>query len=225
MKNILFWIFLACISSSSFAQDVILKKDGKEIEALIIEVHETEIHYKKFNNQSGPTYIISISSLNLVRYENGAVESYESTIKEKQKKTVIPKPKEEKSEEIVVRSGQYYYQGRQISTKKVKQLFAQHNSEEAISMWNRSNTNQGFSYAANIISYPVVILSYFNPFSLIVDPGVAILISIGGYVVSAGLQVAHYGLKTLYANQRIEAVELYYEDVKSEQQHDGDDYY
>ena len=217
-------IFLAGISFSSFAQDVIVKKDGKEIEALIIEVHETEIHYKKFNNQSGPTYIVSISALNLVRYENGDVESYESTIK-KEQKAVTSKPKAEKSEEIVVRSGQYYYQGRQISTKKVKQLFAQHNSEEAISMWNRSSMNQGFSYAASIISYPVVLLAYFNPLSLIVDPGVAILISIGGYVVSAGLQVAHYGLKTLYANQRIEAVELYNEDVKSEQQHDGDDYY
>ena len=67
-------IFLAGISFSSFAQDVIVKKDGKEIEALIIEVHETEIHYKKFNNQSGPTYIVSISALNLVRYENGAVD-------------------------------------------------------------------------------------------------------------------------------------------------------
>ena len=217
-------IFLAGISFSSFAQDVIVKKDGKEIEALIIEVHDSEIHYKKFNNQSGPTYIVSISALNLVRYENGDVESYESTTK-KEQKAVTSIPKEEKSEEIVVRSGQYYYQGRQISTKKVKQLFAQHNSEEAISMWNRSSMNQGFSYAASIISYPVVLLAYFNPLSLIVDPGVAILISIGGYVVSAGLQVAHYGLKTLYANQRIEAVELYNEDVKSEQQHDGDDYY
>ena len=225
MKNIFFLIFLAGISFSSFAQDVIVKKDGKEIEALIIEVHETEIHYKKFNNQSGPTYIVSISSLTDVRYENGDVESYESTINKEQKKAVTSKPKAEKSEDIVVRSGLYYYQGRQISTKKVKQLFAQHNSEEAITMWNRSNMNQGFSYAASIISYPVVLLAYFNPLSLIVDPGVAILISIGGYVVSAGLQVAHYGLKTLYANQRIEAVELYNEDVKSEQQHDGDDYY
>jgi hypothetical protein len=225
MKNIFFLIILAVFSFNSFAQDVIVKKDGKEIEALIIEVHETEIHYKKFNNQSGPTYIVSISSLTDVRYENGDVESYESTINKEQKKAVTSKPKAEKSEDIVVRSGLYYYQGRQISTKKVKQLFAQHNSEEAITMWNRSNMNQGFSYAASIISYPVVLLAYFNPLSLIVDPGVAILISIGGYVVSAGLQVAHYGLKTLYANQRIEAVELYNEDVKSEQQHDGDDYY
>lgn len=225
MKNIFFLIILAVFSFNSFAQDVIVKKDGKEIEALIIEVHETEIHYKKFNNQSGPTYIVSISSLTDVRYENGDVESYESTINKEQKKAVTSKPKAEKPEDIVVRSGLYYYQGRQISTKKVKQLFAQHNSEEAITMWNRSNMNQGFSYAASIISYPVVLLAYFNPLSLIVDPGVAILISIGGYVVSAGLQVAHYGLKTLYANQRIEAVELYNEDVKSEQQHDGDDYY
>jgi hypothetical protein len=224
MKYIFILIILAVFSFNSFAQDVIVKNDGQEIEALIIEIHETEIHYKKFNNQSGPTYIVSISSVTDVRYENGDVESYESTI-EKEQKAVTSKPKEEKSEEIVVRSGQYYYQGRQISTKKVKQFFAQHNSEEAITMWNRSNMNQGFSYAASIISYPVVLVSYFNPFSLIVDPGVATLISIGGYVVSAGLQVAHYGLKTLYANQRIEAVELYNEDVKSEQQHNGDDYY
>ncbi|MBL4625444.1 MAG: hypothetical protein JKY42_09940 [Flavobacteriales bacterium] len=227
MKRALSLLLFALFTSMVYAQDVIVKKDGKEIESKIIEVHEDEIHYKRYNNQDGPTYIVNITSLKEVRYENGDIEDYSmvSDTKKERESITYSKPKRAKSDEITVRSGLYYYQGRQISTKKVKQLFAYRNSEEAITMWNRSNMNQGFSYAANIISYPLVILSYFNPLGLIVDPTTAVIISIGGYFVSAGLQVAYYALKTLCADQRIEAVELYNEALKLEQQHSDDDYY
>jgi hypothetical protein len=222
MKQILLLLLITILSTVIYAQDVIVKRDGTEIESKIIKVYEEEIHYKRYNNQDGPTYIINITSLKEVKYENGDIETY---VEERQ--AVAPKGNNAKvkSEEITVRSGQYYYQGTQISTKKVKQLFAYHNSDAAITMWNRSNMNQGLSTAANIISYPMVVLSYFNPLGLIVDPTVAVLISVGGYLVSAGLQVTHYTLKTLYANQRIEAVELYNDGIKSEQQHDDEDYY
>tara|TARA_B110000305_G_C19210801_1_gene525774 strand:+ start:200 stop:859 length:660 start_codon:yes stop_codon:yes gene_type:complete len=219
MKKGIILIILTVFSLLTFAQDLIVKNDGTEIEAIVIEVHDSEIHYKKFNNQEGPTYLISTATLTEIRYQSGDIEQYD-IVSEPYKKEQIVATSSEKvnSEEITVRSGQYYFQGRQISTKKVKQLFAQHNSEEAISMWIRSNMNQGFSYAANVISYPVVLLSYFTQ-------GSFILISVGGYIISAGLQVAHYALKTLYANQRLEAVELYNADIKYEQQHFGDDYY
>ncbi|MBL4652523.1 MAG: hypothetical protein JKY53_06610 [Flavobacteriales bacterium] len=216
MKYFFALTIITLFAVASYAQDVIVKKNGEEIEAKIIEVHETEIHYKKHNNQVGPTYILNVTSLKEIRYENGDIEEYKTAKKSKKNSYSI-----KKSEKIVVRSGQYYYQDSQISSKKVKQLFAQHNSDEAITMWNRAGLNHGISYAANIISYPIVILAYFYPFNAPFSGA----IQIGGYFVSAGLQVVFYGLRSLYSNQRIEAVEFYNEALKLETDHSNDDYY
>ena len=212
-------LFIISIISTSFlyAQDVIVKTNGEEIEAKIVEVHETEIHYKKHNNQTGPTYILNVTSLKEIRYENGDVEKYKTAEnKSKQGKTY----KVQKSEEIIVRSGLYYYRGSQISSKKVKQLFAQHNSDEAITMWNRASVNQGISYAANVVSYPIVLVAYFYPFNAPFGG----VIQIAGYFVSAGLQIAYYGLRSAYSNQRIQAIEFYNDALKLETQHSDDDY-
>ena len=53
------------------AQDVITKKDGTDISAKVLEISDSAIKYKKFDNQEGPTYVISTSDILLIRYENG----------------------------------------------------------------------------------------------------------------------------------------------------------
>ncbi len=64
-------IFLSLIGLNSVAQDKIYLKSGEKIEAKIIKVTEEKIEYKKFNNQNGPTFEISVDKIQLVVYENG----------------------------------------------------------------------------------------------------------------------------------------------------------
>ncbi len=63
-------------SMTSFCQDIITKKDGSEIQAKILEVTPSEIKYKSFDNQSGPTFTVLISQLLLIKYENGTNEVF-----------------------------------------------------------------------------------------------------------------------------------------------------
>jgi hypothetical protein len=59
-----------------FSQDVITKKSGEEIQAKIIEVGQTEIKYNKFDNLSGPIYIMPKSDVSMIQYENGTKDIF-----------------------------------------------------------------------------------------------------------------------------------------------------
>ncbi|HAS59548.1 MAG TPA: hypothetical protein DCY95_21440 [Algoriphagus sp.] len=61
----------------SFSQDVITKRDGTDIQTKILEVTPNEIKYKKFDNQSGPTFTILISDVLMVQYENGTRDVFD----------------------------------------------------------------------------------------------------------------------------------------------------
>lgn len=59
-----------------FAQDVLVKKDGSTILVKVLKITETEVEYKDFNNQDGPTRVISIANLLSINYQNGQKESF-----------------------------------------------------------------------------------------------------------------------------------------------------
>lgn len=61
--------------SLSQAQDKIFKRTGEVLETKVIEIGTTEVKYKVFANQTGPTYTLPKSSLLKIIYENGAIEN------------------------------------------------------------------------------------------------------------------------------------------------------
>jgi len=69
-----FLIFAAiCISAASaFAQDVITKKNGDEIQALVQEIGDLEVKYKKFDNPNGPNYTLKKEEIFMIKYANGS---------------------------------------------------------------------------------------------------------------------------------------------------------
>ena len=50
------------------AQDVIFKKNGDEIQARVLKVTESEIEYAKWSNPKGPTYVLSLGNVFMVKY-------------------------------------------------------------------------------------------------------------------------------------------------------------
>jgi len=75
-KIILSLTIVLAISISSFAQDVIYKKDGTEIKGMVIEITKDVIKYYKFTQQSGPIRKIDISEVFIVIYEDGSQEVF-----------------------------------------------------------------------------------------------------------------------------------------------------
>jgi hypothetical protein len=74
--------FLFVSLSSVLAQDKIYKKGGEVIEAKIIEIGVDEIKYRLYNVADGPAYTIEKDRIIKVVYENGRVETYQSSFKD-----------------------------------------------------------------------------------------------------------------------------------------------
>ena len=79
MKRIIFTlVVIFCSGLSSYAQDIITKKDGTDVQAKILEVTPTEIKFKKYSNLDGPVFSMLVSDVLIVRYENGENEVFYS---------------------------------------------------------------------------------------------------------------------------------------------------
>lgn len=75
-KVLLSTLVMLSLLVSVQAQDIITTKDGKDIQAKILEITTSEIKYKKFNNQDGPTFTLEKSEVLIVRYQNGENEIF-----------------------------------------------------------------------------------------------------------------------------------------------------
>lgn len=80
--NIFWVVFLLSFSGIALAQDVIVKSDNSTILSKVIEVNPTEIKYKKWNNQDGPTYSILRQEISSINYQNGEVEYFSNPTEE-----------------------------------------------------------------------------------------------------------------------------------------------
>ena len=74
---LIFTLYLG--SNVAYSQDVITKKTSEDIQAKVIEVNTTEIKYKKFDNQTGPTFTILKTDVLMIRYENGSKDIFNET--------------------------------------------------------------------------------------------------------------------------------------------------
>ncbi|OFX71034.1 MAG: hypothetical protein A2X12_05725 [Bacteroidetes bacterium GWE2_29_8] len=60
--------------TSLVAQDFITTKNGEEIKAKVLEITQTEVKYKRFENIDGPIYTVNKSDLLIIKYANGDIE-------------------------------------------------------------------------------------------------------------------------------------------------------
>lgn len=79
MKRIVFIILIGFWSSLLFCQDIIVKRNGVEINSKIIEITSETVKYKEFDFQNGPIRNISISEVFMIIYENGQRETFKKT--------------------------------------------------------------------------------------------------------------------------------------------------
>jgi uncharacterized protein (TIGR02145 family) len=79
MKNI-FYTALLLMSFNGIAQDIITKKSGEDIEAIVTEIGLEVVKYKKSSNLEGPSYTISKSDIFRIKYKNGEIEMFAKNI-------------------------------------------------------------------------------------------------------------------------------------------------
>ena len=77
MKKIFLLAFvIPVIASTTNAQDKIYRKNGKVVEAKILEVGSSEIKYRIWKDDTGPVYILETDKIKRVEFENGTVQKF-----------------------------------------------------------------------------------------------------------------------------------------------------
>ncbi|MFM2286003.1 MAG: hypothetical protein RLZZ543_1500 [Bacteroidota bacterium] len=76
MKTILSSFFFIFGILSINAQDIITKKNSDDINAKILEITSSEIKFKKFDDQNGPTFTLLRSEVLMIRYQNGTKDVF-----------------------------------------------------------------------------------------------------------------------------------------------------
>jgi hypothetical protein len=64
------------LTAQVFSQDILTMRSGSKYEVKLLEITDTQIRFKMFNNPDGPDYNISRSSFASIRYENGFEEVF-----------------------------------------------------------------------------------------------------------------------------------------------------
>jgi hypothetical protein len=71
---IVIFIFVSCLHIA--AQDTIIKYNGEQVYAKVMEINPSEVKYKRFNFTEGPTYIDRKETIKAIRYSNGLKEEF-----------------------------------------------------------------------------------------------------------------------------------------------------
>jgi hypothetical protein len=79
MKKFAFMLFFLSTLNFVLGQDQLFKKDNSKQEVKILEVTPTEVKYKLFSNQEGPTYVINKKDVALIIYKNGDHEAFKDS--------------------------------------------------------------------------------------------------------------------------------------------------
>jgi hypothetical protein len=76
-------IFLFCgLWSTSYAQDLLKLKSGREIKVTIVDESNDIVKYREYENQSGPVYSITRDKIASITYKKGNRETVEAKPKE-----------------------------------------------------------------------------------------------------------------------------------------------
>jgi hypothetical protein len=76
-KRLYFVSILLMISCVAIAQDLIIKKDGSEISAKVVEVEDLKVRYRRFDQgTTGPIYSLAKADIFMIRYEDGTKDVF-----------------------------------------------------------------------------------------------------------------------------------------------------
>lgn len=77
IKKSVFTVLVSIFTISiCYSQDMMTTRTGEDVLAKVLEVTTSEIKYKKFDNQDGPTYTILKSEVVMIRYKNGTKDIF-----------------------------------------------------------------------------------------------------------------------------------------------------
>lgn len=118
------------LTMTAFAQDVIKTTKDQEIKAKIIEVSKSEVRYKDFDNQDGPTFVLETKEISSITYASGKEVVYTHDEASASSNDVA-------SGRILRDNGQYLHNNTYISAKEVERIL-EREDQAAYSEWRKA---------------------------------------------------------------------------------------
>lgn len=81
MKELLLTLSALCSFVLCQAQDVLVKRNGDELQVKVQEITPLLVKYKRFDNLEGPLISVSKTKVFMIRYENGTKEVFNEAAK------------------------------------------------------------------------------------------------------------------------------------------------
>jgi hypothetical protein len=78
-------VLLLLFSCTIFSQDKIYRKNGKVVEAKIVEVSSSEVKYREYANPDGPIYVLEADRIKKIVFADGKTETFTINIKDPEK--------------------------------------------------------------------------------------------------------------------------------------------
>ncbi|MDF2436115.1 MAG: hypothetical protein K0Q95_491 [Bacteroidota bacterium] len=164
-------VFLCLLVNISFAQDTIIKKNNDMIQAKIIEISSTQIKYKKFNFQDGPTYIEAKSDIASIKFSNGIKEIFNNPVIHTEPAatnstaTAAGDYYDPNAGRVVSRvkmepyGARYKYNGRKIGEREMQEVLLKTNDKEIIQKIQSAREAKHLQYIG-FAAFPLGIASF-----------------------------------------------------------------
>lgn len=104
IKNLL--IAAVLMPASSYAQDIIVMRDGSIVQSKVTEITSSEVKYTKYSNLDGPLYTIDKNTILAINYQNGEKETFSAEEQSTALSTTPEAMSDEVSEETKRRNSQ-----------------------------------------------------------------------------------------------------------------------
>ncbi len=162
MKKVFSLLLAVIVSVAMKAEDIIVTKDSKRINAKIEEVGLDIVKYRRSDNLTGPLYTIAKSNIASVIYENGSVEVFDSQSSNKKQE-----PQQQKAQSFILKTGpDFFLDGTKITKSEYANLL-KNTCPEAYNQWksgqrlfHASVGLLGFGATTIIIGLPLYLNSF-----------------------------------------------------------------
>jgi hypothetical protein len=154
---IVFFLFCGFIEST-FAQDIIILKSGKELKVNIIEESTDIVKYREFNNPAGPLYSIGKDKVASLQYKKGTRDAQGNQPKAKENVVspgIEPPVQSGALQQLTAKKRYVYLEQRKLSVRQVKDLMDDH--PEALRLYV---SGKALGNASNACAYGVMIVSF-----------------------------------------------------------------
>ena len=76
MKNLILSTAAVLFASQFFSQDLLTLRSGIKYQVKLLEITDTDLRFKMYNNQEGPVYTINRNNFESIVYQNGLTEEF-----------------------------------------------------------------------------------------------------------------------------------------------------